>query len=247
MAHGNVGIVVAAFLVWCSFVTGAESPVTPPDPSPQQDVTPEVLPGTPSPVVETLQPRALLGVSVDDVTDVSARQWGLVVRQGAMITSLVRGSPADRAGLPIGGVIVSVDGQRIDSSRDLVRAIAAAQPEQKIELRYYEGNRLFRKSVQLVPTLRPPTAKPVPSSPRAQPPQLRWENNRRPLLDGIGRLLDEFDPQAGGGSLVPPQTPANGSDTVQALQRQVEQLERQVRELQQKVSELERRLESPAR
>src|SRR4029453_14580303 len=49
------------------------------------------------------------------------------------------------------------DGRTVDSADDLVSAIRAARPGQEVELTYYEGDRLNRKSVRLAaPTATPP-------------------------------------------------------------------------------------------
>ena len=93
-----------------------------------------------------------LGITVDELTDEARASYGLTVRRGASITHVRAGTPADRAGLPVGGVVVTLDGRRIDSANDLVAAISAAQPGQEIELGYYEGNRFGRKSIKLAPS-----------------------------------------------------------------------------------------------
>ena len=68
-----------------------------------------------------------LGVTVDPVSDAAVRERNLRVRSGAMITAIVQGSPADRAGLPLGAVIVAFDGERIDGPKDLVAAVRSAE------------------------------------------------------------------------------------------------------------------------
>ena len=57
--------------------------------------------------------RPSLGISVVDVTDLTRRRFAVTVNTGAVITQIRAGSPAARAGLPLGGVIVSVNGKRI--------------------------------------------------------------------------------------------------------------------------------------
>ncbi|MFV1968080.1 MAG: S1C family serine protease [Pirellulaceae bacterium] len=95
--------------------------------------------------------RAALGIRATEVTESAIREFGLTVRQGALISALLRASPAEQAGLPLGGVIVAVDGERIDTPEDLVRVIRSNRPGQRVELKYYDGERLFRKSINLAP------------------------------------------------------------------------------------------------
>lgn len=108
--------------------------------------------------------RPMLGVTVLPVTDEARLRYRLTVRRGAVIDSLQPGSPADRYGLPIGGVIVAFDGRRIDSPDDLIESVANSRFGQAVELTYYDRDRLYRKTVRLAPVekrlLRPPVLEP---------------------------------------------------------------------------------------
>jgi hypothetical protein len=178
-----------------------------------------------------------------------------------LIASLDPESPADRVGLPLGGVIVSVDGQRVDSPRDLVRFVQAARPGQSIELTYYQGATRFRKRVQLAPgAARPaaPDAAPAPTPPRSAPTvptpppprpaaprlsQMLPNTEGRPLLQGIGQLLDEFVPPPGTPPLATNPAQPVPTDRVAELEKQVESLQQQVLQLQQQVAELQKRFD----
>ncbi len=95
--------------------------------------------------------RASLGISVVDVTDLTRRRFGVTVGHGAVITQIREGSPAARAGLPLGGVIVSVNGKRIASANDIVKLIQAFRPGDEIEITYFEGDRIDSKKMRLMP------------------------------------------------------------------------------------------------
>jgi len=58
------------------------------------------------------------------------------VQSGITVSSVVSGSPADRAGLKVGDTIVSVDGKPIKNGDELVADIASRKPGQKITLGY---------------------------------------------------------------------------------------------------------------
>lgn len=92
-----------------------------------------------------------LGIVVQNVTVEAIRRNRLVVRSGALISSIEPGSAADQAGLPLGGVIVSFEGIRIDSPGELTELVRATRPGEIVELGYYEGPRMFRKRIQLGP------------------------------------------------------------------------------------------------
>jgi len=58
------------------------------------------------------------------------------VQSGITVSSVVAGSPADRAGLKVGDTIVSVDGKSIKNGDELVADIASRKPGQKVNLGY---------------------------------------------------------------------------------------------------------------
>ena len=64
-----------------------------------------------------------LGVMLADVGDGDAAGLNRGETSGARITQVTPGSPADKAGLRANDVVVSVDGTRIESSRDLSRLV----------------------------------------------------------------------------------------------------------------------------
>jgi S1-C subfamily serine protease len=65
-----------------------------------------------------------LGISVTELTRQLADYFG--VQDGVLVTSVTDGSAASRAGLKAGDVITSVDGQRVASREDLLRALRDA-------------------------------------------------------------------------------------------------------------------------
>ena len=72
--------------------------------------------------------RGRLGVAIQEVTQGLADSFGLKRPEGALVSSVEKGSPAARAGLEPGDVIVSVNGHAIDRSADLPALIGAMKP-----------------------------------------------------------------------------------------------------------------------
>jgi serine protease Do len=66
-----------------------------------------------------------------------ARVYG--VQSGITISSVVAGSPAERAGLKVGDTIVSVDGRSVKTGDELVSDIANRKPGSKVTLGYYRN------------------------------------------------------------------------------------------------------------
>ncbi|MBA4424129.1 MAG: peptidase [Syntrophus sp. (in: bacteria)] len=70
--------------------------------------------------------RGLLGVAIQDVTPELAKSLGLKESKGALVSQVVPGGPADKAGIEQGDVIVNFDGRPVGDSKDLPRIVALA-------------------------------------------------------------------------------------------------------------------------
>ena len=101
--------------------------------------------------------RPRLGISVSDVTAVDAEVYRLPTVSGAEINTVEEGSPAARAGLQIGDVIVAVDGQPIDDATELTTRLARRQPGDEVRLTIVRGGARRDVSVRLGEFERPAT------------------------------------------------------------------------------------------
>jgi serine protease Do len=85
--------------------------------------------------------RAFLGVSIQPVTSQIAKAFGLVKTQGALVSDVSAKSPAERAGLKTGDVILRVDGSEIADSRSLQLMIGQMTPGRTAHLSVWrDGN-----------------------------------------------------------------------------------------------------------
>ncbi len=78
--------------------------------------------------------HARLGVVVQEVNQVLADSFGLDKPEGALVASVEKGGPADKAGLQVGDVIRKADGKAIVTSGDLPATIALASPGDRLPL-----------------------------------------------------------------------------------------------------------------
>jgi serine protease Do len=78
--------------------------------------------------------RGWLGVVIQNVTDDIADSVGLKEPKGAMITKVAEDGPASKQDVKSGDVIVEVNGEAIDDSRDLARKIAELHPNTDVKL-----------------------------------------------------------------------------------------------------------------
>lgn len=72
--------------------------------------------------------RSHLGVSVQEVNQALAESFGLKSAAGALVSSVDKGSPADKGGLETGDVILRFNGQPINHSSDLPSLVADTAP-----------------------------------------------------------------------------------------------------------------------
>ena len=92
---------------------------------------------------------AKLGVSVQEVGQAFADSFRLESPEGALISTVERGGPAERAGLKSGDVIRSVDGRQIVSSGDLPSIIALGRPGDRVALDVWREGKLVRINATL--------------------------------------------------------------------------------------------------
>jgi len=68
--------------------------------------------------------RGWLGVGIQDINDEMAEYYGVKDKKGVMVSEVFPGDPADKAGIRTKDIILEVNGQKIETSRELTRIIA---------------------------------------------------------------------------------------------------------------------------
>lgn len=78
--------------------------------------------------------RGWIGVQIQSVTPDIAETLGLQKAEGALVAEPQSGSPAAKAGIELGDVITSVDGQFVKDARDLAKRIGGMAPNSSVSL-----------------------------------------------------------------------------------------------------------------
>jgi serine protease Do len=78
--------------------------------------------------------RGWMGAQVQSITADVAESLGLKKAEGALIAEPQAGSPASKAGIKAGDVVLSIDGSPVKDARDLARKIADLAPGSTIKL-----------------------------------------------------------------------------------------------------------------
>ncbi len=120
--------------------------------------------------------RGWLGVFVQPMNEDLAKATGLDRPRGALIAQVQDDSPAAKAGLKAGEVVLAVDGKAVEQSRDLARHIADIKPGSTAKLTIWRDEKEAAVSVTLQ-ELRSDQAR------RSEPP--RGERSAREPLFGF--------------------------------------------------------------
>jgi S1-C subfamily serine protease len=114
----------------------------------------------PTDEVETLLPQlqkggpasnggGYLGVDITTLTSALRAQYGFTPTSGVVVLNVVAGSPAKKAGLTQGDVIVTIDGTTVNSASQLQSLIQTDKAGQVVQINYYRGNLKHTASVTL--------------------------------------------------------------------------------------------------
>lgn len=84
--------------------------------------------------------RGRIGVVIQEVTKELADSFGLSKPAGALVNSVEKDGPADKAGLESGDVILKFDGKTVTQSGDLPRIVGATKPGSKVTMQIWRKN-----------------------------------------------------------------------------------------------------------
>ncbi len=83
--------------------------------------------------------RGRIGVVIQPVTRELADGFGLPKPQGALVNSVEKGGPAEKAGIEAGDVILRFDGKPVNSSEDLPRIVGGSKPGSSIAVQVWRN------------------------------------------------------------------------------------------------------------
>ena len=93
--------------------------------------------------------RGWLGVRIQEVTKEIAEVERLKKPQGALVASVGENSPADKAGIKAGDIILNFDGKKIDTMRTLPKVVASTEVGKSVELKIWRNKKLISKRLTL--------------------------------------------------------------------------------------------------
>jgi serine protease Do len=130
--------------------------------------------------------RGRIGVQIQEVSKEAADSFGLKQAMGALVNSVEKGGPADKAGVEAGDIIVKVDGKDIPSSASLPRIITQVRPGTKVTLTVWR-NGASRDIPVVVAEMKDET--PSAATRKPQTPKEKAKPNR------MGLVLADLTPE----------------------------------------------------
>ncbi len=93
--------------------------------------------------------RGYLGIGVNEITPEAADAFGLDSTDGALVSEVRPGLPAEKAGVRNGDIIVAVDGRAITTTRELIDYVSGVGPDATVELEILRNGDPRKIQVQL--------------------------------------------------------------------------------------------------
>ena len=93
--------------------------------------------------------RGWLGVRIQEVTKEIAEVEKLTKPRGALVASVGENSPADKAGIKAGDIILEFDGKKIDTMRKLPKVVANTEVGKSVKLRIWRNKKSITKKLTL--------------------------------------------------------------------------------------------------
>jgi serine protease Do len=97
--------------------------------------------------------RGWLGVSIQPLTPELAKGFGLKEPNGVLLSDVVQDSPAAKAGLVAGDIILEFDGKKVDTPQDLQKVVSVTPPGKGVPIKVWrdKGHKTFEIKIGETP------------------------------------------------------------------------------------------------
>jgi serine protease Do len=112
--------------------------------------------------------RSRIGVQIQEVSRETADAFGLPKASGALVNSVEKGGPADKAGIEQGDIIVKADGRNVNSSAELPRIITAIKPGTRVVVQVWRKGAMKDVNVTVAELKEDDRAGPARKAPAGQ-------------------------------------------------------------------------------
>lgn len=99
--------------------------------------------------------RGWIGIEAQDITPELAESFKLKLTQGALIAGVLQGSPADKAGLRAGDILLEIEGKPVYDSSSMLNLIAVLKPNKRAILKIARAERSMQVSILIAKRPKP--------------------------------------------------------------------------------------------
>jgi serine protease Do len=93
--------------------------------------------------------RGFLGITINNLDQDSAEAFGLSSRDGALVVEVAPDRAADKGGVRHGDIVIAIDGDSIEDTRELIDTISAMPPGTEVELTVIRDGKQRKLEVEL--------------------------------------------------------------------------------------------------
>lgn len=137
--------------------------------------------------------RGYIGVSIKPMTPTLAKAFKFQRPEGAVVTDVLKNSPAEKAGLQSGDVILEIDGQKVNTPNHLQSIIAQKRAGQEAKLKVFRDGSTFDKAVKLLPRQEGDAV--IERTANKENDELRSDSQRSLKVAGLGMEVRPLDAQ----------------------------------------------------
>ncbi len=93
--------------------------------------------------------RGWLGIGIQEITPVLEKSFGLKDKHGVLVSDVYKGTPAEKAGIERGDVIVQFDGKSVDEPKDLSRMVASTSVGKTVNIKLLREGSAMERTVKV--------------------------------------------------------------------------------------------------
>ncbi|MCL5125608.1 MAG: PDZ domain-containing protein [Deltaproteobacteria bacterium] len=93
--------------------------------------------------------RGLLGVNIQDMNDSLAKSFGRKDAEGALVSQVIEGSPAEKAGIKAGDIILKFNNQTVTGAANLKNLVGREKPSTSATLTIYRDKKIIEVPVKI--------------------------------------------------------------------------------------------------
>jgi serine protease Do len=155
--------------------------------------------------------RGLLGVNIQDLNESLAKSFGLPDTNGALVAQAVAGSPAEKAGIKAGDVILKFNGKVVTGAAELKNVVGQQKPGNSVKLTVFRDKKSFDVNV----TVTERTAKALAEAPTGPAGEAATSTDlgvtlekvppaaaeKMGLKEGVGLAIKQVNPDGAGSKM----------------------------------------------